>query len=111
MRIFFRRRSENVGRHHRSPRQRPARGGLYRSASCAPLRPSQVRGRSFGTTRFGRRGLDPAEVDDFLHRVAGDLAGLYAALEQVREENHRIKEALRQWQTRQASRAQNHAGR
>jgi DivIVA domain-containing protein len=111
MRIFLRRRSENVGRHHRPPRQRPAQGGLYRSASCAPLRPGQVGGRSFGITRFGRRGLDPAEVDDFLHRVAGDLASLYAALEQVREENHRIKEALRQWQTRQARPVHHNAGR
>ncbi|WDZ86964.1 DivIVA domain-containing protein [Micromonospora cathayae] len=110
MRLFFRRRTENPGRHHRPPRQRPARGGLYRSAVCAPLRPTQVRGRSFGTTGFGRRGLDPGEVTDFLDRVAGDLAGLYAALEQAREENARIKDALRQWQTRQARREQRNAG-
>ncbi|SCL28088.1 DivIVA domain-containing protein [Micromonospora nigra] len=89
------------------------RGRLYRSAASAPLRPAQVRERVFGTTRFGRRGLDPAEVADFLARVAGDLAGLYAALEQVREENRRIKAALREWQSEQARQRPRHvnAGR
>ncbi|WP_083802249.1 DivIVA domain-containing protein [Micromonospora sp. ATCC 39149] len=31
--------------------------------------------------RFGRcrRGLDPAEVDDFLHRIADELTALHAS--------------------------------
>lgn len=75
---------------------------MYRSSTCAPLRPSQVSRRSFSLVWFGRRGLDPTEVDEFLRRVAGDLAYLYATLDRAREENERIKSALREWQTRQA---------
>ncbi|OZV83104.1 hypothetical protein CA850_06300 [Micromonospora echinospora] len=108
--FLWRRRTENTGRHHRPLRQQPARGGLYWSAQT-PLRPSQVRGRSFGLARFGRRGLDPVEVGEFLDRVAGDLATLYAALDRVGDENERIKDALRQWQTRQARRVYHNAGR
>lgn len=57
-----------------------------------PLRPWQVRERRF-TAR--RRGLDPAEISAFLHRVADELAVAQTALAAVREENVRIKDALR----------------
>jgi DivIVA domain-containing protein len=77
-------------------------GSAYRSAAYAPLRPWQVRGRRFGSTRLGRRGLDPDEVHEFLDRVSDDLAAVYAELARSREETARIKEALRQWQSRQA---------
>lgn len=82
----------------RRPRPRPD-PMIYRSASCLPLRPWQVRGRRFGTVR---RGLDPAEVDAFLERVADDLAELYAQIGRSRDETIRIKRALRDWQSRQA---------
>ncbi|MGW1056485.1 DivIVA domain-containing protein [Micromonospora rubida] len=69
---------------------------MYRS--YLPLRPWQVRSRTF-TPR--RRGADPAEVAEFLDRVAADLAAAYAALARSREEVARIKAALREWQSRQ----------
>jgi DivIVA domain-containing protein len=68
----------------------------YRSSSCRPLRPWQVRDRLF--TPRGRHGLDAAEVHKFLGRVAGDLEILYAELARSRDENWRIKEKLREWQ-------------
>jgi DivIVA domain-containing protein len=83
-----------------SPKHRRRSGARqYRSASCGPLRPWQVRNRLFTITRHG---LDPDEVDAFLDRVADDLAGVYAELARSREETARIKNALRQWQTEQA---------
>jgi DivIVA domain-containing protein len=64
------------------------------------LRPWQVRGRQFTIIR---RGLDPAEVNLFLDRVATDLASVCAELASSQEESVRIKNALREWQSRQAS--------
>jgi DivIVA domain-containing protein len=72
------------------------------------LRPWQVRGRQFTITR---RGVDPDEVGAFLDRVANDLAGVYAELARSREETMRIKNALREWQSRQAPSMQELAGR
>jgi DivIVA domain-containing protein len=88
----------------RRSKQQGSRGAThYRSASYTPLRPWHVRGRRFHTVgRFGRRGLDPDEVQEFLDRVATDLNTLYADLARSREETVRIKQALRQWQSRQA---------
>ncbi|WP_434742915.1 DivIVA domain-containing protein [Micromonospora sp. SH-82] len=74
--------------------------GVYRSWAYRPLRPWQVRSRTF-TVR--RRGLDPAEVAAFLDRVADDLAAAHAALAASRQETTQIRDALRQWQSRQAS--------
>lgn len=96
MRAFFRRPS-------RQERERgPA--GCYRSSTYAPLLPWQVRERRFRPSRFGRRGLDPAEVQDFLDRVADDLSAAYRALSDSRQETLRIKDALRRWQSEQAER-------
>ncbi|MEV0157609.1 hypothetical protein AB0H57_28325 [Micromonospora sp. NPDC050686] len=47
-----------------------------------------------------RRGLDPAEVHAFLHRVAAELAATKRELVLTAEENVRIKRALRSWQSR-----------
>ncbi|MER5700615.1 DivIVA domain-containing protein [Micromonospora sp. NPDC002296] len=87
------------------PRNRPP-AGAYRS--YLPLRPWQVRSRTF-TPR--RRGADPVEVAEFLDRVAADLAAAYAALARSREEVARIKAALREWQSRQAPAARDLARR
>lgn len=65
-----------------------------------PLRPWQIRDRCF-TIR--RRGLDPDEIRAFLHRVADELTIAQTALAAVREENVRIKNALRDWQSAQAA--------
>ncbi|MEU3453216.1 DivIVA domain-containing protein [Micromonospora sp. NPDC006766] len=69
------------------------------------MRPWQVRERRFRPSRFGRRGLDPQEVHEFLDRVADDLAAVYDALGTSRQETARIKDALRGWQSEQAQRA------
>ena len=82
----------------------------YRSASYAPLWPAQVRTRRFTPVGFGQRGVDPGEVVAFLDQVAGDLARAYAELARTREQNVRIKDALRRWQSRQAPSAREMAG-
>ncbi|WDZ86419.1 hypothetical protein [Micromonospora cathayae] len=63
-----------------------------------PLSPERIRERRF-TLR--RRGADPAEITLFLARVADELAVAQTALTAVREENARIKHALRTWQSAQ----------
>jgi DivIVA domain-containing protein len=83
----------------------------YRSARRRPLLPSQVRLRRFNAVGFGRRGIDPDEVTEFLDQVAGDLARAYAELAGVREQNARIKDALRRWQSRQVPTARELARR
>jgi cell division septum initiation protein DivIVA len=65
-----------------------------------PLRPWHVRDRSFNVRR---RGLDPVEIRTFLHCVADELAVAQTALVAVQEENVRIKNALRSWQSAQAA--------
>lgn len=44
------------------------------------------------------------EIRDFLHRVADKLTTAQTALVAVREENVRIKNALREWQSAQSAR-------
>ncbi|MBO4162248.1 DivIVA domain-containing protein [Micromonospora antibiotica] len=73
----------------------------YQPVAHRPLCTSQVRQQRF---RRSRHGLDPAEVDGFLHLVADELAVLHAELARTREENARIKGALRDWQSRFAPR-------
>lgn len=84
-------------RHFRAEPPRPA---CYRAANYVPLRPWQVRDRSF--TRRGRGGVDAVEVAEFLDRVAHDLAEVYAALGSSRRETEQIKDALRCWQSQRA---------
>ncbi|MFI7577482.1 DivIVA domain-containing protein [Micromonospora sp. NPDC049497] len=64
------------------------------------LRPWQIRDRCFSVRR---RGLDPVEIRAFLHRVADELATAQTALVAVQEENVRIKNALRTWQSAQSA--------
>ncbi|MFG3578848.1 DivIVA domain-containing protein [Micromonospora chersina] len=65
-----------------------------------PLRPWQIRERCFNV---GRRGLDPVEIRTFLHQVADELTVAQTALRAVQEENVRIKNALRSWQSTQSA--------
>ncbi|MEU1585335.1 DivIVA domain-containing protein [Micromonospora sp. NPDC005710] len=81
-------------------RAEPPRPAFYRAGSYVPLKPWQVRERTF--TRRGRRGVDAVEVAEFLNRVADDLAEVYAALGSSRRDTERIKDALRCWQSRHA---------
>ncbi len=79
-----------------------------RRASVAEARSSRdrsdsgrgIRAARFGRVRFGKRGLDPDEVRQFLTRVALEVANLQAELDRVRQEAGRIRTALREWQTR-----------
>ncbi|MFG1758509.1 DivIVA domain-containing protein [Micromonospora echinofusca] len=64
------------------------------------LRPWQIRDRCFNVRR---RGLDPAEIRAFLHQVANELAVAQTALVVVQEENVRIKNVLRAWQSAQSA--------
>ncbi|MBW4703467.1 DivIVA domain-containing protein [Micromonospora sp. RL09-050-HVF-A] len=86
---------QNTGHHHG-----PA-AHHHRPVGYRPLCTSQLRQQRF---RRSRHGLDPAEVDGFLHRIADELAELHAELARTREENARIKGALRDWQSRFAPR-------
>ncbi|MGW9192380.1 DivIVA domain-containing protein [Micromonospora chersina] len=65
-----------------------------------PLRPWQIRERCFNVRR---RGLDPVEIRTFLHQVADELTVAQTALRAVQEENVRIKNALRSWQSTQSA--------
>ncbi|MEU5527686.1 hypothetical protein ABZ744_12170 [Micromonospora chersina] len=65
-----------------------------------PLRPWQIRERCFNVRR---RGLGPVEIRTFLHQVADELTVAQTALRAVQEENARIKNALRSWQSAQSA--------
>ncbi|MFV2108272.1 DivIVA domain-containing protein [Micromonospora sp. LOL_015] len=85
----------------------PARHGgnaathLYYGASVVrpSISPGLVRDRRFPVRT--RRGCDPTEVRAFLHLVADELTAVRAELAVTRDENVRIKQALRDWQSRQ----------
>ncbi len=101
-----------VGRRRLAGLARPAEAGTaYRSVSYSPLRPWQVRSRRFTPVGFRHRGVDAGEVGVFLDRVADDLEQLYRDLAGTREQNHRIKDALRRWQSQQAVSPLDLAGR
>ncbi|MFI7519876.1 DivIVA domain-containing protein [Micromonospora globbae] len=80
----------------------PPTGAMQRSNTHLGLLPWQVRERRFQPSRLGRRGLDPDEVYAFLDRVAADMMALHAEITKQRQENLRIKVALRRWQSEQA---------
>jgi DivIVA domain-containing protein len=46
------------------------------------------------------RGLDPDQVHDYLNRVADELERLHRELTTANTEAERIRQALRQWQSR-----------
>lgn len=71
--------------------------GGYQVTGHPRLSAAQVRERQFNLVR--RHGLDPDEVQRFLHRVAAELAAARRELAYTREENDRIKRALRSWQS------------
>ncbi|HEX5542359.1 MAG TPA: DivIVA domain-containing protein [Micromonospora sp.] len=81
---------------------RTATGALYRAQGVIRFSPQQIRQRRFTPIGLRRRGYDRQEVDQFLHLVADDLADARAELSRIRDENTRIKTALRQWQAEQA---------
>ncbi|MEG3635878.1 DivIVA domain-containing protein [Micromonospora palythoicola] len=48
------------------------------------------------------RGLDPAQVHAYLDRVADEIDSLHRELTTANTESERIRQALRQWQSRHA---------
>ncbi|MFG3703572.1 DivIVA domain-containing protein [Micromonospora sp. NPDC047670] len=73
--------------------------GVFRVASrLVPMGPEQVRRLRFRRTGFGRRGLAEEHVYAFLRRVVDELVARKAVEASLREENARLKNALRDWQ-------------
>jgi cell division septum initiation protein DivIVA len=72
---------------------------VYRSR----LSPEKVRAHSFSRAPLGRRGVSEDEVTQFCERVAEQIAQREAENAALRTENDRLKTALRQWQTEQAT--------
>ncbi|MFY1653339.1 DivIVA domain-containing protein [Solwaraspora sp. WMMB762] len=100
-----------IARHNHRPtdsaagQRRPVRrapnsvGHLYGRPVRPSISPGLVRDRRFaGRTR---RGCDPTEVRTFLHLVADELTALRAELRSTQDENVRVKQALRDWQSQQ----------
>jgi DivIVA domain-containing protein len=79
---------------------------VYRSRHALPdpLTPDRILGITLPRTSLCRRGYRVDEVDALLHRLAHELRDRTHQLDLTRAENHRIKEALRTWQTRHAGR-------
>ncbi|MBM7076699.1 DivIVA domain-containing protein [Micromonospora sp. MMS20-R1-14] len=92
---------QNTGHHGPAAHHHRPVAHRHQPVGYRPLCTSQVRQQRF---RRSRHGLDPAEVDGFLHRIADELTVLHAELARTREENARIKGALRDWQSRFAPR-------
>jgi hypothetical protein len=74
-------------------------GHYYERPVRPSISPGMVRDRAFGDRV--RRGCDPTEVRSFLHLVADELTALRAELRSTQDENVRIKQALREWQSQQ----------
>ncbi|WSA12853.1 DivIVA domain-containing protein [Micromonospora sp. NBC_01813] len=74
-------------------------GAYYGTAVRPSISPGLVRDRQFHDRT--RRGCDPTEVRAFLHVVADELTALRAELAATQDENDRIKQALRDWQSQQ----------
>jgi cell division septum initiation protein DivIVA len=72
---------------------------VYRSR----LSPEKIRARSFSRAPLGRRGVSEGEVSTFCGRVAEEISQWEAENAALRTENDRLKTALRQWQTEQAT--------
>ncbi|MDG4763287.1 DivIVA domain-containing protein [Solwaraspora sp. WMMD406] len=83
-------RGRNTAAHH-----------YHGGARWPSISPGQVRDRQFPDRARRGRGYDPTEVRAFLHLVADELAAVRAELAMTRDENVRIKQALRDWQSRQ----------
>lgn len=84
--------------------ERRSRGAGYTVRGRGRLTPEAVRRVRFRRAR-GLRGLNPKDVDYFVVQVSKDMASLYGELAEVYAENHRIKTALRAWQSEQARHA------
>jgi cell division septum initiation protein DivIVA len=67
------------------------------------LSPEKIRARTFARAPLGRRGVSEDEVSRFCGRLAEEIAQWNAENAALRTENDRLKTALRQWQSEQAT--------
>lgn len=74
--------------------------GVYRSrnALTGPLTADRLSAVELPRTPLGRRGYRPDDVHALLHRLAYEVGERSRRLDLVREENRRLKQALRTWQ-------------
>ena len=79
---------------------RQVRGGGYPVRSRGRLTPEAVRKIRFRRTAVLGRGVSAEDVRHFVDQVSTDMASLYDELASVYAENHRIKTALRDWQSK-----------
>jgi DivIVA domain-containing protein len=63
------------------------------------LTPEQIRTSTFTRSPLGRRGFNEDEVNAFTHRLAEELAARDAEVVRLIDENHRLKQAMRDWQS------------
>lgn len=71
--------------------------------SPSRLSPEKIRAQTFSRVPLGRRGVSEEEVDQFCARLADEVAAWAAENAGLRSENDRLKTALRQWQSEQAT--------
>ncbi|SCL28703.1 DivIVA domain-containing protein [Micromonospora nigra] len=64
-----------------------------------PLTPDRIAAVELPRTRLGRRGYEPDAVHALLERLAHELQHRARQLDLVRDENRRVKHALRTWQS------------
>jgi DivIVA domain-containing protein len=94
----------------RAPSAPPAPSPAPRTASGAPLpgqmaaqprrlSPEQVRTATFARSALGRRGYNEDEVSQFNNRLAEELAARDHEVVRLIDENHRLKQAMRDWQS------------
>jgi DivIVA domain-containing protein len=76
--------------------------GDYSVRGSGRLTPKAVREVRFRRSHGLSRGLRAEDVRQFVDQVSDDMASLYDELAAVYAENHRIKTALRDWQSTQA---------
>jgi cell division initiation protein len=76
-------------------------GWSMRSTRPLPLSPEQVRRANLTRTPLGRRGYDEHDVHALLNRVAAELESAHTEQATLRDENARLKEAMKQWHARQ----------
>jgi DivIVA domain-containing protein len=90
-----------------SPPARPPTGatagslppGQLVAGQMRRLSPEQVRTTGFTRSPLGRRGLAEDEVNTFVNRLAEELAARDSEIVRLLDENHRLKQAMREWQT------------
>jgi DivIVA domain-containing protein len=63
------------------------------------LTPEQVRTATFARSPLGRRGYNEDEVNQFNNRLAEELAARDHEVVRLIDENHRLKQAMRDWQS------------